>query len=153
MRFARIKEYEIENGLNVGTSLFVQGCHFHCKGCFNAETWDFKGGEEWSIEIENKWLKHISLPYIKRVSILGGEPLAPENIETVKHLLQRIRSEMPNKELWLYTGNLFENVSADIKELCDVIVDGQFIEEQSSKLLNFRGSENQRVIYCKGDKN
>ena len=83
MRYAQIRSMDISNGEGIGVSLFVQGCHFHCKNCFNSETWDFAGGKAWTDSTEEKFLQLINRPYIKRVSILGGEPLADENVETI----------------------------------------------------------------------
>ena len=91
MRYASIRELDISNGEGVGVALFVQGCNFHCYNCFNTETWDFNGGKEWTQEIEDKLIELASRPYIKRLSILGGEPLADENLDGVLHLVDRFR--------------------------------------------------------------
>lgn len=104
MRYASIRSFDISNGEGVGVSLFVQGCHFHCKNCFNKETWDFNGGKEFTEEIENKFFELIDRPYIQRVSILGGEPLANENINDVLKLVNKIRLLFPQKTIWLYSG-------------------------------------------------
>ena len=104
MRYASIRELDISNGEGVGVALFVQGCNFHCYNCFNTETWDFNGGKEWTQEIEDKLIELASRPYIKRLSILGGEPLADENLDGVLHLVDRFRLSLPNKTIWLYTG-------------------------------------------------
>ena len=104
MRYAQIRSLDISNGENVGVALFVQGCHFHCKNCFNSETWDFNGGKEWNTETKEKFLKLIDRPYIKRISILGGEPLAEENLNNVLDLVNEIRLLFPQKTIWLYTG-------------------------------------------------
>ena len=104
MRYASIRELDISNGEGIGVALFVQGCHFHCYNCFNPDTWDFNGGKEWTPEIEDKLIELASRPYIKRLSILGGEPLADENLDGVLHLVDRFRLSLPNKTIWLYTG-------------------------------------------------
>ena len=104
MRYAQITPFEVCNGKGAGVSLFVQGCHFHCDGCFNKETWDFCGGKEWTEEVENKFFELIDRSYIKRVTILGGEPLAGENVETVFELIKKIKEKFPTKDIWLYTG-------------------------------------------------
>ena len=96
MRYAKIREMDISNGEGIGVSLFVQGCHFHCKGCFNPETWDFNGGNEWTDEVENKFIELAGLPYIKRISILGGEPLANENAISVCSIIQRLKNTYPS---------------------------------------------------------
>ena len=106
MRYAQIRELDISNGEGVGVALFVQGCPFnpHCHNCFNPDTWDFNGGKEWTPEVEDKFIELASRPYIKRISLLGGEPLADENLDGVLHLVDRFRLSLPNKTIWLYTG-------------------------------------------------
>jgi anaerobic ribonucleoside-triphosphate reductase activating protein len=163
MRYAQIRNLDISNGEGVGISLFVQGCRFFCNGCFNKETWDFNGGKEWTEEVENKFLELASRPYIKRISILGGEPLAKENVHDVMILIHKIRTLYPEKKIWLYTGYTWENATLEfgeivhshngerhsrhcVVEMCDVLVDGQFVESQKDITLKFRGSSNQRLI-------
>ena len=104
IRYAQIRKMDISNGEGIGVSLFVQGCHFHCKNCFNSETWDFDDGKEWTEEVKNEFLKLIDRPYIKRISILGGEPLADENVSDILNLVNQIHLLFPNKTIWLYTG-------------------------------------------------
>ena len=105
IRYASIREMDISNGEGVGVALFVQGCHFHCYNCFNPDTWDFNGGKEWTPEIKDKFLELINRPYIKRVSILGGEPLADENLDDVFDLISEIKRRFSDtKTIWLYTG-------------------------------------------------
>ncbi len=145
MRYAKIKPIEIENGCGCGASLFVQGCRLHCKGCFNQETWDFEGGEEWTEEVKNKFLEDISPWYIQRVSILGGEPLEPENVEEVTKLVKEIFELYPKKEIWLYTGKSVNDVPFNLKSMCSYVVDGPYVESKRNISLHFRGSENQTV--------
>ena len=104
IRYAQIRECDVSNGEGIGVALFVQGCRFRCPNCFNAETWDFHGGKEWIQEVKNKFLELSNRPYIKRISILGGEPLAEENLDDVLDLVNRIRLSLPQKSIWLYTG-------------------------------------------------
>lgn len=163
MRYNQIRECDIANGEGIGIALFVQGCHFHCKNCFNKETWDFNGGKEWTSEIEDKLIKLANKPYIKRISILGGEPLANENLDDILHLVNRFRLLYPNKSIWIYSGytwnQIFENDDFDIYGgicenqtrraiilSCDVMVDGKYIDSQRDITLKWRGSNNQRVI-------
>ena len=108
---------DISNGENIGVSLFVQGCHFHCYNCFNPETWDFSGGKEWTQETKEKFLELVDRPYIKRISILGGEPLAEENLDGVLDLVIEINKRynvshisLPRRKIWLYTGFLWDDV-------------------------------------------
>ena len=173
MRYASIRSLDISNGEGVGVSLFVQGCPFHCKNCFNSETWDFNGGKEWTEETKNKFIELINRPYIKRVSFLGGECLAKQNLDEVLKLVQEIRISFPQKTIWLYTGyewNQIMNIKVtqpffscqdleskiqnmlkrqEIIKMCNVVVDGEYIDEQKDLTLRWRGSKNQRVIDVK----
>lgn len=166
MRYAQIRSMDISNGEGVGVSLFVQGCPFHCFGCFNSNTWDFNGGKEWTEETKNKFLKLIDRPYIKRISFLGGECLAEQNLDEILSLIQEIRSSFPNKTIWLYTGYSYQKIfrgesscisqeglnnfkRREIIKLCDVVVDGEYIDEQKDLTLKWKGSKNQNVIDVK----
>ena len=166
MRYASMRNLDISNGEGVGVSLFVQGCPFHCKNCFNSETWDFNGGKEWTEETKNKFMKLIDRPYIKRVSFLGGECLAENNLDEVLKLIQEIRISYPTKAIWLYTGYEWNQIMSPVitddlkstiiveqrKEIIsnvDVLVDGEYIDEQRDLTLKWRGSKNQRVIDAK----
>ena len=166
MRYAQIRSMDISNGEGVGVSLFVQGCDRHCFNCFNSETWDFNGGKEWTEETKNKFTELIDRPYIKRISILGGEPLAEQNLDEVLSLIKEIRISFPDKTIWLYTGysysEIFRGQSSclsqeglnnfkrrEIIKLCNIVVDGEYIDEQKDLSLKFRGSKNQRVIDVK----
>ena len=170
MRYAQIRSMDISNGEGVGVSLFVQGCPFHCKNCFNSETWDFNGGKEWTEETKNKFMELIDRPYIKRVSFLGGECLAEQNLDVVLDLIKEIRISFPEKTIWLYTGFCWNDIMCsfaglqadyvvlDKKDIeawekrreiisnVDVLVDGEYIDEQRDITLKWRGSSNQRVI-------
>lgn len=158
MNYAQIKSMDISNGEGIGIALFVQGCHFHCKNCFNIDTWDFAKGNNWTDEIEKKFLDLANREYIKRISILGGEPLADENLKDVYDLIMKIKKKFNDKIIWLYTGYTWEsvfnskksNVLCDIRKKiilnCNIIVDGKYDENLKSLNLKFRGSANQRVI-------
>ena len=150
MRFASMRSMDISNGDGVGVALFVQGCEGFCKGCFNSETWDFNCGKEWTEETENKLMGLCSKPYITRLSMLGGEPLHPRNIETVIHIAKRFKSLYPDKKLYIWTGYLFNNIcNKEILNYADVIIDGKYVEELRDLTLKWRGSSNQK-IYRKG---
>lgn len=165
MRYASIRSMDISNGEGVGVSLFVQGCHFHCKNCFNQDTWDFSGGKEWNREIEDEFMKLVNRPYIKRVSLLGGEPLADEDVLDIMRLINRIKTECPDKKIWCYTGYTWEQIFPIVNPYlnltqaemtrqnavknCDILVDGRFVEEEKDLSLEFRGSKNQRIIDVK----
>ena len=168
MRYAKIDEHEIVNGEKNGMSLYVQGCHFRCHKCFNSEIWDFGGGKDWTEDVKNDFIRLTGRPYIKRVSILGGEPLADENSEDVLELIREIRQLYPDKTIWLYSGYTWDavmypvitaelgfqiNESFQIRKqiisLCDVFIDGRYIESKRDITLKWRGSSNQRVINIK----
>ena len=170
MRYASIRSLDISNGEGVGVSLFVQGCPFHCKNCFNSETWNFNGGKEWTEKTKNKFMELIDKPYIKRVSFLGGEPLAEQNLDEVLSLIKEIRIFFPDKTIWLYTGYDFDLLNSKYNEYkytpfaanadewltrweiisnVDVLIDGEYIDEQRDITLKWRGSSNQRVIDVK----
>nr|DAF57392.1 MAG TPA: 4Fe-4S single cluster domain protein [Myoviridae sp. ctqfO1] len=147
MRYASLRDMDISNGRGIGVALFVQGCHFHCKNCFNQTTWNFQEGKIWTSEIENKFFYLVSRPYIERVSFLGGEPLADENYSTILKLAKSI----DNKEKWCYTGYTLEELKVngkdEILKYIDVLVDGRYVDELRDLNLEFRGSSNQRILY------
>ncbi len=162
MRYAQIRDMDISNGEGIGIALFVQGCHFHCKGCFQPETWSFDGGREWTDEVERKFIELADKPYITRISILGGEPLCDENIQKIGQLILKLKTAYPDKDIWLYTGYMLEDIlktqtfnSADkayfalCRVLCieevDYLIDGQFDLSQRDLRLKFRGSANQHI--------
>lgn len=154
MRYAQIRNMDVSNGEGLGASLFVQGCHFHCKGCHNPEQWSFDGGKLYTKKEEAAILEIIDKSYIKRFSILGGEPLETSNLSELICLIKKIKQKRPDIKIWLYTGYTWEelqnNSNEAIKEILnniDVLIDGQFIEEEKDLSLRFRGSRNQRLIY------
>lgn len=150
MRYAEIKPVDIANGVGVGVAVFVQGCKFHCKDCFNEITWDFTGGKEFTEAVMEEIIDFLAPNYIKRLTVLGGEPLVEENREGVLWILQRVREKYPNKQIWIYTGYLWEQVrDLEHMEYLDVLVDGRFKAELKDISLRFRGSSNQRIIDVK----
>lgn len=154
MRYAKIRKMDISNGEGVRVSLFVQGCSFHCKNCFNPETWDFNGGKDFTTVEVDKIIKLCNKDYIAGLSILGGEPLHPNNIESVSMLCEYFKFKYPNKTIWLWSGFRYEDIlnrenNYDILNLIDILVDGQFEIDKKDLNLKWRGSSNQRVIDCK----
>ena len=160
MNFATIKKYDVANGPGVRVSLFVSGCTHRCKGCFNAEAWDFDYGQPYTEKTEEEILSALDHSYIAGLSLLGGEPFDPRNQETVCGLLKKVRARFPQKDVWCYTGytldkDLKEGGAAytpftkDMLESIDVIVDGEFVEALKDIKLRFRGSSNQRIIDLK----
>ena len=150
MNYCAIKKNDIANGPGVRVSFFVSGCRNHCKGCFQPETWDFSYGKPFTEDTVDELIEALNHPWIQGLSILGGDPMEPENQEALLPVLKRIREEMPQKDIWLYTGYLFKSVSTSpLLEYLDVVVDGPFIEEEKDLSLAFRGSRNQRIIELK----
>jgi len=161
MRYAFIDKCEYTNGEGIGVSLFVQGCKFHCKNCFNPETWDFNGGKEFTYETESFLYKCINKPYIDRFTVLGGEPLCDENLGYVNHIIRSVKERFPDKKIWLYTGYTFDEILTEwiqdsppynrFETVCcvDTVVEGRFDEDKvdtyNEKII-WAGSYNQRVI-------
>lgn len=147
MRYGKLNTVDIANGPGVRVSLFVSGCRNRCKGCFNPETWSFKYGEPYTLWTGEEILDALSPDYITGLSILGGDPFEPENIETVTDLCCMVRKFFPSKTIWIYTGYLYEDLKdLEIMDYIDVLVDGPFIESEKDLRLAFRGSKNQRII-------
>ncbi len=150
MRYNLIRKMDIADGPGVRVSIFVQGCEFHCKDCFNKETWNFDKGQEFTSDTILRVLELASEDYIQGLSILGGEPLHHRNIDGTISLAKAFKEKYPKKDIWIWTGYLYENiVNKDILNYADVIVDGQFQEELHDFRLKWRGSSNQRVIDVK----
>ena len=147
MNYGAIKKVDIANGPGVRVSLFVSGCRNHCKGCFQPETWDFDYGEPFTKKTEKEIMKALRPSWIQGLSILGGDPMEPENQKALLPLLKRVHVFLPDKDVWLYTGYRFESVSGSpLLTYVDVVVDGPFLEEEKDLSLPFRGSRNQRII-------
>ena len=153
MNYAGIKKADIANGEGVRVSLFVSGCRNRCKGCFQPETWDFGYGLPFTKETEDEIMEALSPTWIQGLSILGGDPMEPKNQEALLPFLRRVRRELPEKDIWLYTGYRLETVSGSpVLDLVDIIVDGPFIEAEKDAGLAYRGSRNQRIIHLEGGK-
>lgn len=154
MNYADIKKVDVANGPGVRVSLFVSGCTHHCKECFNPETWDFSFGDPFGEVQIQEILKLLDRSYIRGLSLLGGEPFEPQNQQAVLELVRRVRETLPQKDVWCYSGYLFEELaegnvgehSRQLLEQLDILVDGPFVLEQKDLGLRFRGSANQRII-------
>ena len=148
MRYNLVRKMDISNGPGVRVSVFMQGCEFHCKNCFNPETWNFEGGKEFTDEIINDILDLCSPKHIVGLSILGGEPMHPKNIDGTTKLARAFKEKYPNKTLWAWSGFKFDEYVKDkeIVKYLDVLVDGQYVDELHDPTLKWRGSSNQRVI-------
>jgi len=148
MRYNKIRKMDIADGPGVRVSIFFQGCAFHCKNCFNPETWDFKGGKEFTDETIEEVLNLCDKEFISGLSLLGGEPMHPTNIEGSTKLARMFKERFPEKNIWTWTGFLFDEYLKDkeIVKYLDVVVDGQFKDELRNPNLKWKGSANQRVI-------
>lgn len=153
MNYCNIIHEDYANNLDgVGVTLFVSGCdgHPHCKNCHNPETWDYNCGILFDDKAKEEIKQEIRKKYIKTLTITGGDPLSPLNVEEVTNFVKEIKKEFPDKRIWLYTGFIFEQIKdLDIIKYLDVIVDGPFIEELRDETCTIKGSSNQRVIYLK----
>ena len=161
MHVGEVMTADVANGEGMRVSVFVSGCRNHCKGCFQPQTWDFNYGREYTPEIEQFIIDELSKSYYDGITILGGDPMEPENQESVLRLLRRIKKELPDKNVWAYTGYVYDRdlvpggkrfvdgVTRELLESIDILIDGRFVEELKNLMLNFRGSSNQRIIKMK----
>lgn len=157
MNYCNIKNFDIANGYGVRVSLFVSGCTNACKGCFQPETWDFEYGNPFTKKTEDEILKMMDEDFIDGLTLLGGDPFEPANQKALIGFLKRVRKERPTKNIWAFTGFTFEelktegsysrtDVTDEILDLIDVLIDGRFEEDKKDIRLQFRGSSNQRLI-------
>lgn len=160
MNYHKIEKTSIANGTGIRVVLWVSGCSLYCKGCHNPETWDVNSGKLFDEEAKKELFEALDKPYIQGITFSGGHPLENENLETVYLLIKEIRKKFPTKDIWLYTGytleQIFPTVVTDdfnvnrfykqsIVEMCDVVVDGKYVEELRDITLKWRGSSNQRI--------
>lgn len=148
MGYNKIRKMDISDGPGVRVSIFMQGCAFNCKNCFNPETHDFKGGKEFTDATIDRILELSDNDNIEGLSILGGEPMHPRNIENTTKLAKAFKEKFPNKNIWAWSGFKFDKDLKDkeFTKYLDVIVDGQYVDELHNPTLKWKGSSNQRVI-------
>ncbi len=148
MRYNKIRKMDISDGPGVRVSIFMQGCTFNCKECFNPDTHDFNGGKEFTEDTINRILELGENENIQGLSILGGEPMHPKNIEGTTKLAKAFKEKFPNKTVWSWTGFSFDQDLKDkeVSKYIDVLVDGQYVDELRNPKLKYCGSSNQRVI-------
>ncbi len=160
MNYADIKRCDVANGEGVRVSLFVSGCTHHCRECFNKEAWDFNYGKPFTEREVDRIMEYLKPGYVAGLSLLGGEPMEPSNQEGILPLLRRVKQTYPEKTIWCYTGYLFDRdilermcqesvVTKELVSYFDIVVDGEFVQEQKNLKVNFRGSDNQRIIDVK----
>jgi len=157
MYYSAIKDCDIANGIGCRVSLFVSGCTNHCKDCFQPQTWDFCYGEPYTAEVEQQIIDMLRPSYIRGLTLLGGEPMEPDNQRALISLVKRVKSEFDNKDIWCYSGFTYEmivtagmhpncEVTQELLSKLDVLVDGRFVADLKDPSLWFRGSSNQRII-------
>lgn len=158
MYYGEIKKIDIANGDGVRVSLFVSGCRIHCPGCFNAMTWDFCYGKEFTQDTEKEIIEALEKDFISGLTLLGGEPFEPENQKVLAPFLKKVKELFPKKNIWCYSGYIYETellaengkahteVTEEMLSYIDVLVDGPFVEELKDISLVFRGSSNQRIL-------
>ena len=157
MHYGNIKNYDIADGEGVRVTLFCSGCTNRCEGCFQPETWDFCYGKEYTKETEDQLIQMLTNPNIQGLTLLGGDPFEPSNQRTLITLLRRVKQELPTKDVWAYTGFVYEQdllegqrkhteVTDEMLSYIDVLVDGPFVIDEKDISLYFKGSTNQRVI-------
>lgn len=157
-RYAKIRRMDISNGPGIRVSIFFQGCNFHCKDCFNPETWDAKGGNEFTEETKNIILDLCNKDSIAGLSILGGEPFIEDNLESLLDLVSSFKKRFPDKNIWLWTGYRLKDLTNSTKIINDILnhidylVDGLFISSKKDLTLLYRGSSNQTIWAHLGDK-
>lgn len=160
MHVGQILTVDSANGPGIRISVFVSGCTNHCKGCFQPQTWDFEYGEPYDDDMEDFIINELKKGFYQGITILGGEPFEIFNQQVVSGLIKRIKTEASGKDIWMYTGFLYDvdlqpggsrytSVTDEILDSIDVLVDGKFVEELKNIQLKFRGSENQRLIDMK----
>jgi anaerobic ribonucleoside-triphosphate reductase activating protein len=164
MNYHKIEKTSVANGTGIRVVLWVSGCSLHCKGCHNPETWSLNSGKLFDDEAKKELFEALDKPYIQGITLSGGHPLEDGNVETIYLLIKEIKEKFPTKDIWLYTGytleQIFPKVNLDVfnvndvyrKEvvmMCDVVVDGAYIEELRDITLKWKGSSNQRVIDIK----
>lgn len=150
MNYGKIKTHDVANGDGVRVSLFVSGCRRKCKGCFNEQLWDFKYGESFTKKEEDYILSLLGQPEISGLSVLGGEPLEPENLSVLTPFLRKIKFFLVQKNIWLFTGFEYEQIKdLPILTYVDTLVDGPYIEEKKDMTPLFRGSTNQSFIFLR----
>ena len=160
MYYGNIKEFDVADGEGVRVTLFVSGCTNRCEGCFQPATWSFTYGQPYTEETERQILDFLARPYADGLTLLGGEPMEPENQPTLTALCRKVKEQYPEKTIWCYTGFVYEkdllegqrrhtDVTDEFLSYIDVLVDGPFVLSKRNLALTFRGSENQRVLDMK----
>ena len=158
MYYGELKKCDIANGAGVRVTLFVSGCTNHCPGCFQPQTWDFTYGQPYTTDTQREIIDELQKPYVRGLTVLGGEPFEPENQRQLVKLLRQVKENYPEKDVWVFSGFTLDGellregshprceVTDEMLGYIDVLVDGRFVQELKDISLQFRGSRNQRVI-------
>lgn len=151
MNYIKITKNDIANGECIGVVLWVSGCNCRCYNCHNPQTWNFNEGQFFTEDTMQELLFELNKPYITRITLSGGHPLEPQNADDVLKIVKRVKMVFPNKNIWIYSGYVWENILTDpklteIMKYCNVLVDGAYIDELRDLTLQFRGSSNQRIL-------
>lgn len=161
MNYHKIEKTSVANGTGVRVVLWVSGCSLHCRGCHNPETWSLDSGQIFDEKAKTELFEALNKPYIQGITFSGGHPLENENVYEVYNLIIDIKDKFPEKDIWLYTGYILDDIinctlrdmyttyRRKIISMCDVVVDGPFIEAEKDLTLKWCGSRNQRVINCR----
>ena len=152
MNYAQILDCDVANGLGWRISLFVSGCSLHCPGCFNSQAWDFHYGKPFTKEAQDKIIELLTPDYVRGLSLLGGNPTELSNEKDLVPFVKRVKMERPVKDIWMWSGHTWEQLverNDELLPLCDVVIEGPFIQEKKDLTLAFRGSSNQRIIDVK----
>lgn len=151
MKYSLMRKFDVTNGPGIRSAIFVSGCTHNCEGCFNEDLQSFDYGTEWDLKAEKEFISFVENPVVVGVNILGGEPLQQTMDDSLVNLLEKLKTKFPDKSIWLWTGDTFEDAILNEKKFkiikyCDVIIDGKFELENRNIKLKYRGSKNQRVI-------
>lgn len=150
MKYLKIDKEDVANGNGIRVVLWVSGCNHKCKGCHNMESWNPDNGVDFSMKDTMQEILDALLPdHIKGLTITGGDPLFPDNRDTVISIIKVVKAVYPQKDIWIWTGYKFEEVYDLVKEYVDILIDGKFIIEERDVTLKWRGSPNQRIIDVK----
>lgn len=164
MNYLGISKCSIADGAGVRVVLWVSGCNVHCNNCHNPESWDFNAGKSFDNSAKKELFDALNKPWVQGLTLSGGHPLEYENLPMIYNVVKETKEKFPDKDIWLYTGYTLKindfDTSVDIGwdngllrnyilAMCDVVVDGQYIESLRDVSLKFRGSSNQRIIDVK----
>lgn len=150
MNYHQYYSVDVVNGPGTRCTLFVAGCIHQCRGCYNKSTWSLTSGKPFTQEMEDQIIADLQDSRINRqgLSLSGGDPLHPQNLSTILHLVKRVKAECPEKDIWVWTGYLLADLTPEQQEVVsyiNVLIDGKFVQELYDPALLWRGSSNQVI--------